>query len=58
MGQRASDLRDYTFEDVIVPKENVFSAKGAGFKIVMGASDRTRPTVNCQMHFIIVLTNV
>lgn len=46
MGQRASDTRGITFEEVVVPKENVLVAEGAGFKIAMGAFDRTRPTVN------------
>ncbi|GAB1302815.1 Medium-chain specific acyl-CoA dehydrogenase, mitochondrial [Apodemus speciosus] len=45
MGQRCSDTRGITFEDVRVPKENVLIAEGAGFKIAMGAFDRTRPTV-------------
>ena len=45
MGQRASDTRGVTFEEVVVPKENVLTAEGAGFKIAMGAFDQTRPTV-------------
>ena len=45
MGQRASDTRGVTFEEVVVPKENVLMTEGAGFKIAMGAFDRTRPTV-------------
>lgn len=45
MGQRCSDTRGITFEDVRVPKENVLIAEGAGFKIAMGAFDRTRPSV-------------
>ncbi|XP_046640469.1 probable medium-chain specific acyl-CoA dehydrogenase, mitochondrial [Daphnia pulicaria] len=45
MGQRASDTRGITFEDVLVPKENVLIGEGTGFKIAMGAFDRTRPTV-------------
>ncbi|KAH0513099.1 Medium-chain specific acyl-CoA dehydrogenase, mitochondrial [Microtus ochrogaster] len=45
MGQRCSDTRGIVFEDVRVPKENVLIAEGAGFKIAMGAFDRTRPTV-------------
>lgn len=45
MGQRASDTRGITFEDVIVPKENVLIKEGAGFKIAMGAFDLTRPPV-------------
>ncbi|XP_038216156.1 probable medium-chain specific acyl-CoA dehydrogenase, mitochondrial isoform X3 [Zerene cesonia] len=45
MGQRASDTRGITFEDVRVPKENVLIGEGAGFKIAMGAFDKTRPPV-------------
>lgn len=45
MGQRASDTRGITFEDVVVPKENVLISEGAGFKIAMGAFDLTRPPV-------------
>lgn len=45
MGQRASDTRGITFEDVRIPKENVLGAEGMGFKIAMGAFDKTRPPV-------------
>ncbi|CAH3197076.1 unnamed protein product [Porites evermanni] len=45
MGQRASDTRGVTFEDVVVPKENVLGKEGIGFKIAMGAFDKTRPPV-------------
>mmetsp|Transcript_44554 Transcript_44554/g.115866 ORF Transcript_44554/g.115866 Transcript_44554/m.115866 type:complete len:414 (-) Transcript_44554:122-1363(-) len=45
MGQRASDTRAVTFEDVVVPKENVLGAEGEGFKIAMKAFDITRPEV-------------
>lgn len=45
MGQRASDTRGITFEDVVVPKENVLGSEGVGFKIAMGAFDKTRPPV-------------
>eukprot|EP00051_Salpingoeca_urceolata_P010903 m.133968 g.133968 ORF g.133968 m.133968 type:complete len:410 (-) comp16900_c0_seq5:99-1328(-) len=45
MGQRASDTRGVTFEDVEVPEENVLGSPGDGFKIAMGAFDRTRPPV-------------
>ena len=45
MGQRASDTRGITLEDVIVPAENVLGAEGQGFKVAMGAFDRTRPPV-------------
>lgn len=46
MGQRCSDTRGITFEDVVVPKENVLIGEGAGFKIAMGAFDKTRPPVS------------
>jgi len=45
MGQRCSDTRGITFEDVVVPKENVLIGEGAGFKVAMGAFDKTRPPV-------------
>ncbi|KAJ3086750.1 hypothetical protein HK102_012571 [Quaeritorhiza haematococci] len=45
MGQRASDTRGITFEDVEVPDENRLGDIGAGFKIAMGAFDTTRPLV-------------
>jgi acyl-CoA dehydrogenase len=43
MGQKCSDTRVITFEDVEVPKENVLGKQGAGFKVAMGAFDTTRP---------------
>lgn len=42
MGQRASDTRCITFEDVRVPKENVLMGEGAGFKISMLTFNKTR----------------
>uniref|UniRef100_A0A1W7RB73 Medium-chain specific acyl-CoA dehydrogenase, mitochondrial n=1 Tax=Hadrurus spadix TaxID=141984 RepID=A0A1W7RB73_9SCOR len=45
MGQRASDTRAVTFEEVEVPEENVLREEGHGFKIAMGAFDKTRPPV-------------
>lgn len=45
MGQRCSDTRGITFEEVRIPKENVLIGEGAGFKIAMGAFDKTRPPV-------------
>ncbi|KAG1473145.1 hypothetical protein G6F56_001124 [Rhizopus delemar] len=45
MGQRASDTRGVTFEDVYVPAENLLGSEGKGFKIAMGAFDITRPLV-------------
>lgn len=46
MGQRASDTRGITFEDVRVPKENVLGKEGEGFKIAMVTFDKTRPPVS------------
>lgn len=46
MGQRCSDTRGITFEDVRIPKENVLIGEGVGFKIAMGAFDKTRPPVS------------
>jgi acyl-CoA dehydrogenase len=45
MGQRASDTRGITFENVLIPEENRLGEVGDGFKIAMGAFDRTRPPV-------------
>ncbi|XP_035206754.1 medium-chain specific acyl-CoA dehydrogenase, mitochondrial-like [Stegodyphus dumicola] len=45
MGQRASNTTGVTFEDVEVPAKNVLGVEGAGFKIAMGAFDKTRPAV-------------
>lgn len=45
MGQRASNTSGVTFEDVAVPEKNVLLGEGAGFKIAMGAFDKTRPPV-------------
>src|SRR5918997_671086 len=46
MGQRASDTRGITFEDVEVPAANVLGREGEGFKIAMKAFDHTRPLVS------------
>lgn len=46
MGQRASDTRSVTFEDVVVPEANRLGREGDGFLIAMGAFDYTRPLVS------------
>ncbi len=45
MGQRASDTRGITFEDVKIPKKYLLGREGDGFKIAMAAFDHTRPEV-------------
>jgi alkylation response protein AidB-like acyl-CoA dehydrogenase len=45
LGQRCSDTRGVTFEDVVVPDANRVGAVGAGFKVAMAAFDFTRPPV-------------
>ncbi len=45
LGQRASDTRGVTFEDVEVPASDRLGEEGEGFKIAMRAFDKTRPTV-------------
>lgn len=46
MGQRASDTRGLTFEDVVVPAANRLGEEGQGFVIAMKAFDKTRPLVS------------
>lgn len=45
MGQRASDTRGITFENVRVPKRYLLGTEGDGFKIAMAAFDHTRTPV-------------
>lgn len=45
MGQHASDTRGITFEDVRIPANQVVGKEGIGFKVAMGAFDKTRPAV-------------
>lgn len=45
LGQRASDTRSITFENVVVPAENVVGRVGDGWKLAMAAFDYTRPAV-------------
>ncbi|HUD72967.1 MAG TPA: acyl-CoA dehydrogenase family protein [Dongiaceae bacterium] len=45
MGQRASDTRAITFNDVKVPKANLIGAEGKGWLLAMAAFDHSRPIV-------------
>jgi acyl-CoA dehydrogenase len=45
MGQRASDTRGITFENVRIPARYRLGNEGEGFKIAMSAFDHTRPPV-------------
>lgn len=46
MGQRASDTRGITFENVRIPESYRLGNEGDGFKIAMSAFDHTRPSVS------------
>eukprot|EP01098_Paradermamoeba_levis_P013484 TRINITY_DN6158_c0_g1_i2.p1 TRINITY_DN6158_c0_g1~~TRINITY_DN6158_c0_g1_i2.p1 ORF type:complete len:428 (-),score=139.60 TRINITY_DN6158_c0_g1_i2:21-1304(-) len=45
MGQRCSDTRGITFEDVVVPDQNRLGEVGRGFIVAMKAFDITRPLI-------------
>ena len=45
MGQRCSDTRGISFENVVVPAANMIGEEGIGFKLAMRAFDYTRPPV-------------
>jgi acyl-CoA dehydrogenase len=45
MGQRCSDTRGISFENVVIPDENRIGEEGKGFLLAMGAFDHTRPAV-------------
>jgi len=45
LGQRASDTRGLSFNDVVVPLENRIGAEGRGWFLAMSAFDHTRPVV-------------
>lgn len=45
MGQRASDTRSVTFENVVIPSKYRLGNEGEGFLIAMKAFDYTRPLV-------------
>jgi acyl-CoA dehydrogenase len=45
LGQRASDTRAITFENVKVPKANLIGKVGEGFKVALATLDRTRTPI-------------
>jgi acyl-CoA dehydrogenase len=45
LGQRASDTRAITFENVRVPKKNLIGKVGEGFKVALRTLDRTRTPI-------------
>ena len=45
MGQRCSDTRGVSFEEVKVPAANMLGKEGDGWKAAMGAFDHSRPVV-------------
>ncbi|NDG28426.1 MAG: acyl-CoA dehydrogenase, partial [Proteobacteria bacterium] len=45
MGQRCSDTRAITFENVKIPKENMIGNIGDGFKIALKTLDKTRTPI-------------
>jgi acyl-CoA dehydrogenase len=46
LGQRASDTRAVTFNDVKVPKANLLGKEGQGWFLAMAAFDHSRPVVS------------
>ncbi len=45
LGQRASDTRGITFEEVVVPARNRLGGEGRGWQLAMAAFDHSRPVV-------------
>ncbi|KAG5511214.1 hypothetical protein JKF63_07156 [Porcisia hertigi] len=45
LGQRCSDTRGITFDNVVVPEENVVGKEGQGFQVAMKVFDFTRSSV-------------
>ena len=45
MGQRAADTVEMSFEDVVVPEENLIGKEGEGFKLIMQTFNESRPGV-------------
>lgn len=45
LGQKASDTRGVTFEEVVVSEKNRLGAEGQGWRLAMAAFDHSRPVV-------------
>ncbi len=45
LGQRASDTRSVTFEEVVVPEKYRLGPEGQGWRLAMAAFDHSRPVV-------------
>ena len=45
LGQRASNTATISFNDVVIPEENLLAEENRGFKLAMMTLDRTRPGV-------------
>jgi acyl-CoA dehydrogenase len=45
LGQRASNTATISFDDVVIPAENLLAEENKGFKLAMMTLDRTRPGV-------------
>jgi acyl-CoA dehydrogenase len=45
LGQRASETATISFNDVVIPEENLLAEENKGFKLAMMTLDRTRPGV-------------
>jgi len=45
LGQRASNTATISFNDVVIPEENLLAEENKGFKLAMMTLDRTRPGV-------------
>jgi acyl-CoA dehydrogenase len=45
LGQRASDTAAVSFQDVVVPGENLLAPEGQGFKLAMETFNQTRPDI-------------
>jgi alkylation response protein AidB-like acyl-CoA dehydrogenase len=48
MGMRGSPTGDVALDNVIVPRENMVGNEGDGFRIALGALDRSRPVIGAQ----------